>query len=182
MRKAIFFDRDGVVNRRIIGGYVRFPEEFIFFDDFFDFFKFIKEDGYLAILVTNQQGIGKGLMTEEQLHVVHNFMNEQLIKKMGFSFDDIYFCPELHSAGSIRRKPQPGMIIEAIEKHSINTIDSWTIGDNITDAIAGKKAGTKTILLTEDDIAESEFVDFVAPDFDEIKKIFDNILVETQLI
>ncbi len=181
MRKAIFFDRDGVVNRRIIGGYVRSPEEFIFFDDFFEFFKFIKEDGYLAILVTNQQGIGKGLMTEDDLQAVHNFMNEQLLSKTGYSFDDIFFCPDLHSAGSNRRKPQPGMIIEAIEKYSIDPLYSWTIGDSLTDAIAGKKADTTTILLTEENILESEFVDFIAPDFIEIKKIFDNIIVETQL-
>ncbi|MDQ1266151.1 MAG: D-glycero-D-manno-heptose 1,7-bisphosphate phosphatase, partial [Bacteroidota bacterium] len=70
MNKAFFFDRDGIVNHRIIGDYVKNINEFRFKDEFFQIFETVKSQGYLAILVTNQQGIGKGLMTEEDLRSV----------------------------------------------------------------------------------------------------------------
>jgi D-glycero-D-manno-heptose 1,7-bisphosphate phosphatase len=115
MKRAVFFDRDGIVNIRIVSDYVKKIEEFIFIEDFFDLFSIVKRLGYLAILVTNQQGIGKGLMTSDDLEKVHNFMNEKLQEKTNYKFDAIYYCPDLAQSGSKRRKPNPGMFIEAIE-------------------------------------------------------------------
>ncbi|MFP4369286.1 MAG: D-glycero-alpha-D-manno-heptose-1,7-bisphosphate 7-phosphatase [Candidatus Kapaibacterium sp.] len=149
MKRCVFFDRDGVVNIRKMGGYIQSVEEFKFIEDFLPIFKRIKEKGYLAILVTNQQGIGKGIMTEEVLKEIHNHMQLHLLDYTGYSFDDIYFCPELDSAGSFRRKPNPGMLLEAIDKWDIDKENSFMIGDTDKDAIAGRKAGIKTIIITE---------------------------------
>ncbi len=162
MTKAIFFDRDGVVNRRIVGDYVKTPEQFVFIDDFFELFKFIKNKDYLAILVTNQQGIGKSLMTNQDLAEVHEYMNDELLERTGFAFDEIYFCPDLATNPSSRRKPQPGMFFEAIEKYKIDTSESWTIGDSTSDTEAGKHAGTQTVLLGSHE--PNEFTDFIFPD------------------
>lgn len=171
MRKAIFFDRDGVVNHRIVGDYVKFPEEFVFSDGFFEFFSLVKSKGFLAILVTNQQGIGKGLMTAEQLQAVHNFMINELLEKTGFAFDAIYFCPDLAGVDSNRRKPKPGMFEEAIAEFGINAEQSWTIGDSRSDVQAGKAVGTGTILLGMHQ--RDEFTDFVFPSINDIGKFFD---------
>ncbi|HYF02468.1 MAG TPA: HAD family hydrolase [Patescibacteria group bacterium] len=147
MNKAFFFDRDGIVNRRKMGDYVYSINEFEFLPHFFSLFKSVKESGFLAILITNQQGIGKGLMTEEALREIHAHMQRELLKETGFQFDDMYFCADLASANSFRRKPQPGMLLDAIKKWGIDAEKSWMIGDSISDAQAGKAAGVKTILI-----------------------------------
>jgi D-glycero-D-manno-heptose 1,7-bisphosphate phosphatase len=161
MNKAIFFDRDGVVNYRIVGEYITSPENFVFMPDFLYFFQEIKKAGYLAIITSNQQGIGKGLMAEEQLDKVHKYMQEKLKELTGFPFDDIFVCTELASANSHRRKPNPGMIEEAVEKWNIDIEQSWMIGDRASDVIAGKRGGLKTILLrcfSIDEVPEADFV------------------------
>lgn len=147
MNKAVFFDRDGIVNRRIIGGYVKAIEEFEINEDFLALFKYVKDNDYLAILVTNQQGIGKGLMSEADLALVHEYMQNLLEESTGSKFDAIYYCPDLAAANSYRRKPNPGMFEEAINQFEIDPTESWTIGDSPTDVIAGKRAGTNTILI-----------------------------------
>jgi D-glycero-D-manno-heptose 1,7-bisphosphate phosphatase len=145
--KAIFFDRDGVVNYRLAKDYVKTTEEFHLLPDFLQFFQEIKQKGYLAILISNQQGVGKGFMTEKDLCVVLNYMQKLLYKLTGFKFDDIFYCIDLADQGSFRRKPNPGMLLEAIDKWGIIPDESWMVGDSPTDAEAGRKAGVNTILL-----------------------------------
>ncbi len=158
MTKAFFFDRDGIVNRRKIGDYVYSVEEFEFLPEFFSLFKKVKEAGFLAIVITNQQGIGKGLMTEDTLQDIHAHMQHELLKETGFQFDDMYYCGDLASANSFKRKPQPGMILEAIEKWKITAENSWMIGDSRSDAQAGRAAGVKTILIGDFLKEDAEFV------------------------
>lgn len=145
--KAIFFDRDGIINYRIVGGYVESKHQFKFIPDFFDLFYLIKKIGYLAIIISNQQGVGKGILSLEDLEQIHSYMQKRLIDIFGFGFDDIYYCTDLTGSGSFRRKPNHGMLLEAIEKWNIDPKSSYMIGDSLTDVIAGKKAGTKTILI-----------------------------------
>lgn len=160
--KAFFFDRDGIVNQRIMCGYVTTPDEFIFFDDFFTLFRAVKQAGFLAILITNQQGIGKGLMTDDDLRQIHRMMQAELIARSGSGFDDIYYCGELSSSSTSRRKPSPAMLLEAIEKHDIDPAPSWLIGDSVSDTTAGKRAGVRTILIGAEhqgkDIADADYV------------------------
>ncbi|MCU0428065.1 MAG: HAD-IIIA family hydrolase [Candidatus Kapabacteria bacterium] len=157
LRKTFFFDRDGIVNQRIMGGYVTSPDEFVLLQDFLPLFRLVKEAGFLTVLITNQQGIGKGLMTESDLVEIHAQMQEQLASKVGSGFDDIYFAGERDLSsrsgccGDIlagcRRKPSPAMLLEADERWGIDFVASWMIGDSISDAEAGKAAGTRTILV-----------------------------------
>lgn len=144
--KAIFFDRDGIVNERIIGGYVTSVDEFIFLPEFFELFKIIKKE-YLAIIITNQQGIGKRLMTDEDLFEIHDYMQKQLLRMTGYQFDDIFYCPDLAESNSYRRKPNPGMLLEAIKKWNINPTDSFMIGDSSSDYYAALAANVKPILV-----------------------------------
>jgi len=161
--KAIFFDRDGIVNIRIIGDYVKKIEAFKFNPDFPELFANIRRNK-LAILVTNQQGIGKGLMSEDDLSSVHNYMQTELLKLAGSNFDDIYFSPALESENSPMRKPNPGMIISAMEKWGISADGSWMIGDSPKDHLAGKHAGLRTILIGEFNKPLSPEPDYIFPD------------------
>lgn len=157
MNRAFFCDRDGIINQRIIGDYVKSVEQFVFIDDFFMIFSHFTKLGYLPILITNQQGIGKGLMSENDLNSIHRFMNSYLLKNTGHQFIDIFFAPELNDISSKRRKPNPTMILEAAEKHNIDTKHSFMLGDSKSDILAGKNAGCKTILISSENYYESDF-------------------------
>jgi histidinol-phosphate phosphatase family protein len=145
---AVFFDRDGIVNQRIFGDYVKALSDFVFIEDFFETFRIVKNHNLLSFIITNQQGIGKGLMTAEELHSIHHFMNQKLIQKTGFTFDEIFFCPSLESDNDYYRKPNPGMILEAIEKYNLTKEKCIIIGDSESDIIAGIKAGIQTIYIS----------------------------------
>lgn len=175
MNKAVFFDRDGIVNRRIYCGYVTSPEEFIFLDDFFSLFIFVRKQGYLTVVITNQQGVGKGLMSQKDLDDIHNYMQCELAVITGAKFDAVYSCTDLADANSFRRKPNPGMLREAARELNINLVESWMIGDSISDVQAGKAAGTRTILVGDfSDIAEA---DIIAPDINSVLRNFSSILL-----
>ena len=150
MNKAIFFDRDGIVNIRIKGDYVKSVDEFTFEHFFFQLFELIKKQNYLAILVTNQQCINKGIITADKLSKIHTYMQAELLKHANYQFDDINFCPDLEGTGSKYRKPATGMFDDAVKKYDIDVTASWTIGDAITDIQAGRKVGTKTIFVNRD--------------------------------
>lgn len=145
--KALFLDRDGIINQKIDGDYVKTPEEFIFNDEIFSVLQHAKRMGYLLILVSNQQGVGKGLMTMNQLEQINNYMQRQIADRLGFTMDELYVCTDLEGSGSIRRKPAPGMLMEAIEKNKLTPSYCWFIGDDVRDAVAGMLAGVQTILI-----------------------------------
>src|SRR5207248_5262407 len=110
---AIFFDRDGVVNRRRVDDYVKSWEEFEFLPEIFDLPPRVHVAGCLAVLVTNQRGIGRGLMSEEMLDEIHRRMQSTLHDRTGHNFDAIYHCPHDLADGCECRKPLPGMLLHA---------------------------------------------------------------------
>jgi D-glycero-D-manno-heptose 1,7-bisphosphate phosphatase len=157
--KAIFFDRDGVVNLRIVHDYIKKAEEFRFLPDFLELYPKVIKAGYETLLITNQQGVSKGLMTLSQLEGVLDYMQNYLVNRFGRGFKDIFYCTDLAESGSYYRKPNPGMILEGIDKWNIDIAKSWMIGDSPTDSIAGKKAGLKTILIGDyKDVKEADFI------------------------
>lgn len=160
--KAFFFDRDGIINRRKIDDYVVAWDEFIFEKEIFSLLAEIKKAGFYAIVITNQQGIGKGLMTEQDLADIHANMQAELHTRSGVQFDAIYFCGELNSSPTSRRKPSPAMLLEAMEAYSIDPQQSWMIGDSVSDAVAGKRAGVQTILIGAEylqaSVADADYV------------------------
>lgn len=147
-KKSLFLDRDGVINRQIIGGYVTDVNEFIFLDGVLACFKNLSEKFDYIFIVTNQQGIGKGIFTENDLHNIHQYMLGE-ISKAGGRIDKIYGCPDLESAGSINRKPSIGMALQAKKDFpDIDFSNSIMAGDSLSDMLFGKKSGMKTVFLT----------------------------------
>ena len=165
-RNALFLDRDGVINRRIVGDYVRTPETFVLLRDIIPVLQQAHQAGMLLILVTNQQGVGKGLMSIHELDVVHEHMQMLLRSELGFALDAIYSCTDLASANSFRRKPAPGMLLEAMAAFDIEAATSWFLGDSITDAQAGRAAGVRTILVGNHPL---EAADIVVPTLRDVK-------------
>lgn len=143
MNKALFLDRDGVIN--VEKNYVHKIEDFEFMDGIFEVTRYFQNQGYLLFVITNQAGIGKGYYTEEQFHKLNDWMLNEF-KQRGIHFTEVYYCP-YHPEGlgeykkqSYDRKPNPGMIMKAIDKYKIDPGRSILIGDNISDIIAGENA------------------------------------------
>jgi len=146
--KAIFLDRDGVINEDF--GYVHRVQDFRFLPGVFEALRHFKALGYKLILVTNQSGIGRGYYNKEDFENLTRWMQERL-QKEGVELDAIYHCPHHPKANCACRKPEPGMIVQAIKEHGIDAKNSWMIGDKPSDIEAAKKAGVgHTILLSQE--------------------------------
>ena len=152
-RWTLFLDRDGVINVRKMGGYILDVSEFEFLPRATEAIAgFSTIFGHIFV-VTNQQGIGKGLMTERNLLDIHRYMVEAVEKKGG-KIASVYFAPELKTAGSEMRKPGTGMALKAKEDFpEIDFTRSVMVGDTDSDIQFGKNAGMKTIrVLTEEPV------------------------------
>lgn len=144
-RKALFLDRDGVIN--VDYGYVSLPEQIEFIDGIFELCRHAKTLGYLLIVITNQAGIGRGFYTEADFHQLTHWMRG-MFEREGCAIDAVYFCPThpVHGVGdyrreSSRRKPNPGMILEALEEFKIDATQSILVGDKLSDIESGRAAG-----------------------------------------
>lgn len=149
--KCLFFDRDGVINKRIIDSYVTNPSEFELNKNILPILNFCDDNNILKIIITNQQGISKGVMTELELTNVHNYMNNIMIENKISPFDDIYFASELKNTEPFRRKPSPKMLFEAMSKYNLNHKDCIFIGDSKSDVDAAKNAKIKSIYYNKED-------------------------------
>lgn len=145
MRRALFLDRDGVIN--IDHGYVHKREDFQFVDGIFDLVKAVKAAGYLVIVVTNQAGIGRGYYTEAQFLELMDWVRSAFRQHEG-DLDAVYFCPyhPEHGIGEYKResscrKPEPGMLLQAAHEHDIDLSASVMVGDSAKDMQAGEAAG-----------------------------------------
>lgn len=137
--KAIFLDRDGVINDNSI--HVNKPEDLIIYESAKKGVKLLYEAGYHIFIVTNQGGIELGYLTEERLNSIHGKMVTEL--KPYCNITEIVYCPD-YKRESNCRKPKPGMILKLAEKYKIDLKNSWMIGDRETDIEAGIRAGCKT--------------------------------------
>lgn len=147
---SLFLDRDGVINKRIIGGYVSSWNQFVFLPGVLDAMKILSGSFGKILVVSNQQGIGKGLMTDEDVNIIHSRMAEE-IKNSGGIINKTYFCPFLEEKNSILRKPNIGMALKARKEFpGINFKRSVMVGDSISDMIFGKRLNMKTVLLSSD--------------------------------
>ncbi|MDG2018637.1 MAG: D-glycero-beta-D-manno-heptose 1,7-bisphosphate 7-phosphatase [Porticoccaceae bacterium] len=143
--KAVFLDRDGVIN--IDRSYVYKVEEFDFMDGIFEFCRHAKKLGYKLVVVTNQSGIGRGYYSEDDFSKLTNWMKQRFLEN-GCELDAIYFCPH-HPETAVApyltncdcRKPAPGMLLKAIQDFALSPSESVMIGDNETDMQAAKAAG-----------------------------------------
>jgi len=146
-RPTLFLDRDGVINKRIPGAYVEKVEQFNFFPNLAENFKVLNKFFSRVLVVTNQQGIGKELMTHEDLAVVHDYMLFEIEMNDGF-VDAVYYCPELAEFDPSCRKPNPGMALEAKANFAdIEFGNSLMVGDSESDIQFGNQLGMKTLLV-----------------------------------
>ncbi|WP_457602798.1 D-glycero-beta-D-manno-heptose 1,7-bisphosphate 7-phosphatase [Nitratifractor sp.] len=148
MKKALFLDRDGVIN--LDHGYVHTVEAFAFVPGILDCIRRMQERGYLPIVVTNQSGIGRGYYSGEDFERVTAAMLEEMHKAGIVIFrEQVFFCPHTPQEGCACRKPQPGMLREAIERFGIDPAASVMIGDKTSDIEAAEAAGVGRTLLVE---------------------------------
>jgi D-glycero-D-manno-heptose 1,7-bisphosphate phosphatase len=145
-KKAIFIDRDGVINKEV--GYLHKIKDFKFIDGVFDACLHLQNLGYHLIIVTNQSGISRGYYGENDFHVVNNWMLEQF-SHQDIKFLDVFFCPHGPESTCNCRKPLPGMFIQANDKHDIDMNNSWMVGDKEADIQAANAAGINNTIIVK---------------------------------
>jgi len=146
MRKAIFLDRDGVINKKPPPhDYVKKWEEFKFISGMGKLIKKANKKGYLVIIVTNQRGIGRGLMTKADLKKIHRRMCGEL-KRKGARIDAIYYCPHNIKDNCDCRKPKAGLFLRAAKDWNVSLEKSIAIGDSKDDVCAAAAAGCGVII------------------------------------
>ncbi len=146
--KAVFLDRDGVINE-VLSHRVKFvnkPKDFYLLDGVGEAIKKLNNLNYKVFVVTNQGGIGLGHMKETALEDIHAKMQQDL-SLFDAKIDDIAYCPHKPNEGCICRKPKPEMIFNLAKKHKIDLAKSYLVGDRAPDIEAGKEAGVKTVLV-----------------------------------
>lgn len=145
-QKAIFLDRDGVLNNEV-GDYITKVSDFFILPHVAEGLSLLRDAGYIFIIVTNQGGIAKGLYTRNEMHQMHQILVEQMAH-FNIVFHEIYYCPHHPDFGKcICRKPNPVLVEKAIAKHNINPSQSYFIGDKQRDIDAGAACGVNGILI-----------------------------------
>ncbi len=150
-KRAVFLDRDGTINKDV--GY---PDSFRLIEIYpfsFEAVRKINKAGLLAVIVTNQSGVGRGLIVEKNLHDIH-LKFKAAFAKHNAHFDGLYYCPHYISSSTPRyqkncqcRKPNPGMALQAAEDLEINIKKSYMIGDKVEDILFGLNIQAKPILV-----------------------------------
>lgn len=172
---CLFLDRDGVINTRKMGGYIQTIEEFQFLPGACEAIAELSNYFNYVFVVTNQQGIGKGLMTESNLSDIHRYMSKQ-VKRNGGEITKCYHAPDMHGEGNLLRKPNTGMgILAQNDFPEINFSKSIMVGDSDTDIQFGMKLGMKTVrILTSEQVSIPADVSFNS--LDEFKNWIKQIL------
>jgi D-glycero-D-manno-heptose 1,7-bisphosphate phosphatase len=159
MKRALFLDRDGVIN--VDHAYVHQIENFHFIDGIFELVAAAKSAGYLVVVITNQAGIGRGYYTEQVFLTLMTWVKQQFLQHQG-DIDKVYFCPyhPVHGLGNYKkessfRKPGPGMLLAAAQELAIDMQGSVMVGDKSSDCEAGTVAGVGTVLLLSEQIDQN---------------------------
>ncbi len=141
MNKALFLDRDGIIN--VDRGYIYRSEDFEFTEGIFDLCRLAKDKGYIIVVVTNQSGIERGFFSTQDYESLTAHMLKEF-ERNGVTIDDVFVCPFLEHAD---RKPAPGMLIKARRKHDIDMSASLMVGDKPSDIEAARAAGVGKLAL-----------------------------------
>lgn len=146
---TLFLDRDGVINKRLIDDYVKTVDEFVFIDGVLDSLKLFKNLFGRIIVVTNQRGIALGLMSNDDLSVIHEFMLDR-VGRIGGRIDRIYHCPHDKGDNCDCRKPKPGMLMKAYDDFpEIDFKKSIMVGDSDSDMQMGRSRSLINIYISE---------------------------------
>jgi len=175
MKKAVFLDRDGVLNELVLnpatGEYEppHFPKDLVLYPGVLESLQLLDKSGFELFLVSNQPDFAKGKTTLENIQAVHEKL-DGILKSAGLIFSEYYYCyhhprgivPE-YSFDCACRKPKPHIIIKAAQDYGIDLKNSWMIGDRDSDIECGKSAGVKTILI--ENIHSLSYRGSSSPDF-----------------
>ncbi|MFQ5808872.1 MAG: D-glycero-alpha-D-manno-heptose-1,7-bisphosphate 7-phosphatase [Armatimonadota bacterium] len=154
LRPAVFLDRDGVINVRAAPHcYVRSPEELTILPNAAEGIRLLKAHDFLVIVATNQAGVGRGVMGLEELHLVHEALQQELARR-GAVVDAIYYCPHAPTAGCDCRKPKTGLLRHAARELAVDLGQSFMVGDSLGDLMAGRRAGCTAILVGTGDVED----------------------------
>lgn len=145
-RPAVFLDRDGVLNRYLPGDYVKTPEELELLPGAGTAVARLNAFGYSVYVISNQQGVAKGLMTSSDLDLVDAKLHAG-VTECGGTIERSYYCTEHKDSKSTYRKPEPGMILQAAQEYDLDLSRSVFVGDTETDAQAARAAGVGAFVL-----------------------------------
>ncbi|PWW27838.1 D-glycero-D-manno-heptose 1,7-bisphosphate phosphatase [Cytobacillus oceanisediminis] len=151
MKKAIFLDRDGVLNE-VLSDRVKFvnkPEQLFLLEGAAEAVADLTKAGYEIFVVTNQGGVGLGFLKEKELKRIHERLQE-LVAEKGGHIKEVAYCPHKPKAGCECRKPNAGMLLDLAERYNLDLANSLMVGDHERDIEAGKKAGCKTVFIGSD--------------------------------
>ncbi|MBB4826305.1 D-glycero-D-manno-heptose 1,7-bisphosphate phosphatase [Sporosarcina luteola] len=161
MKKAVFLDRDGVINE-VLTNRVKFvnrPRDLYFLPGVPAAIKKLNAQFDYIFVVTNQGGVGLGFMKESELQAIHKHMIAEL-RKGGAIVHDVAYCPHKPKSGCACRKPNSKLIEDLAAQYNVDLSKSYMVGDTDTDVMAGKRAGTKGVFLGESDpLADAVFPD-----------------------
>jgi len=146
MNKAIFLDRDGVIN--IEKEYLYKIEDFEFIDGVFKACKYFISKGYMIFIITNQSGIGRGYYSKHDFNILTQWMLNKF-QNSGIKITDINYCPHLPTDGCKCRKPSPNMILDFVQQYNIDLTRSWLIGDKQSDIDSAINANIDNHILVK---------------------------------
>jgi len=176
---SLFLDRDGVINQRIPDDYVKHPDEFEFVPGVTEALKIFSGVFDPIVVITNQQGIGRGLMTTQQLNLVHEKMISRVVDAGG-RIDAVFHSPDLKNTRSFTRKPAVGLGLQARKQFpAIDFRKSIMVGDTYTDMLFGYRLGMVTVLIgTDKEIAfqSSKILNYFFPDLISFARFLNNSL------
>jgi len=166
---TLFLDRDGVINERIIDDYIKKVKEFRFLPGVLDAMPVFAGVFGKIFVVTNQQGIGKGLMHESDLEAIHNHMHTE-VKAYGGRLNKIYHSPYRAEENSVFRKPRPGLARKAkIDFPDIDLDKALMVGDSISDMQFGRNTGMKTVFIAPNKKQYNDNLDLIDYVFKDLK-------------
>jgi len=155
MPRFVLLDRDGVINRRIVGGYVTCWEKFVFLPGALRGLRLLNENHDHVIVVSNQQGVGKGLMTAADLQgITRKFLEE--VEAQGGRIRSVYYCTHRAEENCQCRKPKPGLLLRAQAAHQFAFKDAFLIGDSESDLLAAHAVGCPAFMVSNAPSAGSE--------------------------
>ncbi|MFB6346100.1 MAG: D-glycero-alpha-D-manno-heptose-1,7-bisphosphate 7-phosphatase [bacterium] len=162
MNRAILLDRDGTMIKD--KNYLDTPEGVEWYEGVFQALKTLEEEGFRLVMITNQSGVARGYMTEDDVEAIHSRIEEDL-EEHGITLDGVYYCPYLEGAkidaydrDSDLRKPSPGMILQAADDLDLDLESSFVIGDKLSDVEAGERAGCTSVLVRTGKENDSESI------------------------
>jgi D-glycero-D-manno-heptose 1,7-bisphosphate phosphatase len=163
-RRAVFLDRDGVLNRRAPAhDYVKSAAEFAWLAGAREAVRRLNDEGWLVLVVTNQRGVARGLMSTADVDAIHARAQREL-REIGAHVDAFYYCPHGDGDRCTCRKPQPGLILRAAREWNVDLAASILIGDDDRDIEAARRAGVRAWRMPTDGSLNSMLAELLSTD------------------